>query len=211
MHHETMHCYLLALNALYKVHRYPVDFSVGGCWFYAAALLFTSSHITDDDNFLRKMEQIEILNRCIFRDISGHIYRRTRKAGDKSKSDYYTCYIGTCGAKVKSCCGLNVSYGADHTHTIETAKKRLDEMMFDKDLKERLDHSDYKNTKPDELYEMIMKKFNSLDFPQTHKGKKVQIIKSHRSQMKSKQKHQNFEQICGDKMKEGEVNLFFSR
>lgn len=158
------------------------------------------------------MEQIEVLNRYIFRDISGHIYRRTRKASGKSKTDYFTCYIETCGSKLKVGCGLKIVYGNDHTHSIYDSKKRLEELLFDKYLKELLDHSDHKNTKPDELYEMALKKCNLLEFPETHKGKKVQIIKSHQSQMKSKQKHQNVEKIYGDTIKEGKqnkVNQFF--
>lgn len=149
------------------------------------------------------MEQIEVLNRYIFRDISGHIYRRTRKADEKSKTDYFSCYIGNCGAKLKIGCGQKTFYGNDHAHSIEDSNQRLDELLFDKYLKELLVYSDYEHTKPDELYEMALKKCNRLEFPDKHKRKKVQIIKSHRSQKKSKQNQQN-------KVVEGKQNKLFS-
>lgn len=131
------------------------------------------------------MEEHKFSNRCVYKDkATSQIYRLNKKESTKNNANYFVCLIKKCDAKLKLEEGKAKVYGPEHSHTVETAENEFKNYMFDKQLKDSLNNSEFNSLEPAKLYETVLKKFNDIKTEKRHKKKKIQIIRTHRCNTK---------------------------
>lgn len=123
------------------------------------------------------MDCLKFSNRCVFRDnVTGHIYRLNKTSAN---TEYYSCWIKNCSAKVKIC-GNQKNIYSEHTHSDKLAKYEYKKILFDKHLNEILPSVNILEKTSDTIYNMVVSKMPNAQFSADHKKKKLKLINTNR-------------------------------
>lgn len=129
------------------------------------------------------MEKYEFSNKCIYRDAeTGHLYRLNKKSKN-NKPDYFVCHFKNCKARL-TVLGTIKKVSGNHEHSNEDTNQEFLNIQFDKNLCELLSSVDIRYLSNNEIYGSLVVMVPGGHFNDEHRRKKIQIIKSHRSNMK---------------------------
>lgn len=185
--HHTKRTALPTWQRILRYHRYKRHFDRSA----VPVFVVCSIRYSRNSNWINSeigvrtviMETIKFSNKCVYRDADGHLYRLNKKSIEANKPNYFVCYIKKCNAKLKVT-GDNKQITEEHTHSDKLAKREFTKIKFDINLVEHLSTIDINAFSNDQVYEQVLTKSRVAKFDGDHKRKKIQIIKTHRCNMK---------------------------
>lgn len=109
------------------------------------------------------MEILKFSNKCVYRDVDGHLYRLNKKSKKANKPNYFVCYIKNCEARLKVA-GESKQMTAEHSHSNKLAKREFTRIKFDVKLNEHLFSTDISAFSNEQVYEQVLMQIRVAKF-----------------------------------------------